>query len=349
MRLDQALVERGLARSRTRATKLLSDGFVLLNGAVAKKAALPVSDSDTLEITGQDQDLDYASRAAHKLKSVLDALGDSGPAIAGRNALDIGASTGGFTDILLRQGAQHVIALDVGHDQLVDEISQDPRVTVIEGYNARNLAADDLPFRPEVVVADVSFISLTKILPALSTVLGDGADLVLMVKPQFEVGKDKIGAGGVVRNVEYQAGAVMSVIDCARAYGLAAKAIIPSAVPGPYGNREFFVWFTPQTVELDPAGLRDVTRAAELATAEFSESTQPGSVPEQKVATKHVRDGRRVPNLELDMPVGVFAQKGDKPVRVRVAETKVRTAQGKLVEAGLPGKHKAPSTTVYWT
>lgn len=346
MRLDQALVERGLARSRTRATKLLSDGFVLLNGAVAKKASLPVSDSDQLEIVGGEADQDYASRAAHKLKSVLDALGTSGPAITGRGALDVGASTGGFTDILLRQGAAHVIALDVGHDQLVPEIAEHDLVTVIEGYNARELKAEDLPFRPEVVVADVSFISLTIIMPALSTVLGDNADLVLMIKPQFEVGKAKIGAGGVVRNAEYQAGAIMSVIDCARAYGLSAQAIIPSAVPGPYGNREFFVWLKPG--ESGSAQGTSAAYAAELATTEFTEATEAGTAQVEMARPVALKQVVEPISTEEEVPLGTFSKRGDKPIKKRVAETRVRTAQGKLVDAGELGEHRAPTTTVYW-
>ena len=398
MRLDQALVERGLARSRTRATKLLSDGFVLLHGAVAKKASLSVGDGDILETLGQDADADFASRAAHKLNSVFDALGDFGPSVAGRSCLDVGASTGGFTDILLRRGAAHVIALDVGHDQLVPEIREDPRVTVIEGYNARNLAAKDLEFAPTLVVADVSFISLTVIIPALSTVIAPGADLLLMVKPQFEVGKDKIGAGGVVRSPDFQSGAIMSVIECAKAYGLFPAAIIPSALPGPNGNREFFVWLrqgtsaeavfaevakiynaaaavTPGTER--PAGqVTSAQYAATLATAEFDEATATGSVDSeinaraasteaaeleavaeletQGVAGSATRAARTKINtatsqyLEVAEPIGTFVRHGDKPIKVSVAHSKVRTAQGKLVVAGQAGLLRAPSTTVYW-
>lgn len=355
MRLDQALVERGLARSRTRAVKLLADGFVVLNGAVAQKGSLKVAQTDTIAIVGDDLDQDYASRAAYKLKSVLDALGQHGPKVAGRGALDVGASTGGFTDILLRQGATRVIALDVGHDQLVPEIAEHPKVDVIEGYNARDLNPQDLPFRPEVVVADVSFISLTIIIPALSTVLSPDADLLLMVKPQFEVGKAKIGAGGVVREPQYQAEAIMSVVDCARVYGLAPRAIIPSAVPGPHGNREFFVWLSPQEIvtgldQANPAGHVPAAAAAELATTEFATATQAGSVAPEGVQAKDVAPENAIlaQEPEPDAPVGVFARRGDKPIKKRVAVTQVRTSAGKLVKVGQPGTHRAPSTTVYW-
>ena len=243
-RVDAELVRRGLARSRTQAAAHLKDGRVTVDGTVVTRSSTPVTADSVLTVQPDDDDPGFVSRAAFKLDGVLTALGDDAPPISGAVCLDVGASTGGFTDVLLRRGARTVIALDVGHDQLVPELRADPRVVVMEKFNARQLTAGDLPAVPTVVVADVSFISLTLILPAIVRSVPADADLVLMVKPQFEVGRERLGHGGVVRSDALRREAVRTVTTAAAAAGLGVRAVIPSPLPGPHGNREYFVWFT---------------------------------------------------------------------------------------------------------
>lgn len=252
-RLDAELVRRGLARSRTQAAAHLKDGRVSVDGLVVTRASTPVTADSVLTVQPDVDDPGFVSRAAFKLDGVLTALGDGGPPIAGAVCLDVGASTGGFTDVLLRRGARTVIALDVGHDQLVPALREDPRVVVMEKFNARQLTADDLPAPPLVVVADVSFISLTMILGALVRSVPPEADLLLMVKPQFEVGRERLGRGGVVRSDALRAEAVRSVTTAAAATGVGVRAVIPSPLPGPHGNREYFVWFTRAAGPIAPA------------------------------------------------------------------------------------------------
>lgn len=241
MRLDLALVERGLTRSRSRAATLISDGRVLVNGTAATKASLKVIGDDVVTLVG-DSSVEFASRASYKLLRTLEALADEID-VSGRRVLDVGASTGGFTDVLLRRGVNHVVALDVGHNQLVPDLRADERVTVIEGYNARELVLEDLPYAPDLVVCDVSFISIELLLASLAKVTLPEGDLLLMVKPQFEVGKHSVGTGGVVRDPSLHASAVMKILVSGFRHGLDPVAVIPSALPGPNGNREFFVWF----------------------------------------------------------------------------------------------------------
>lgn len=243
-RLDAELVRRGLARSRTQAAAHLKDGRVSVDGAVVTRSSTPVTADSVISVRPDDDDPGFASRAAFKLDGVLTALGDAGPRIDGAVCLDVGASTGGFTDVLLRRRARTVIALDVGHDQLVPELRDDPRVMVMEKFNARQLTTADLPVAPTVVVADVSFISLTLILPAIVRSVPADADLVLMVKPQFEVGRERLGHGGVVRSDALRCEAVRAVTTAAAAAGVGVRAVIPSPLPGPHGNREYFAWFT---------------------------------------------------------------------------------------------------------
>ena len=198
MRLDRALVARGLARSRTHAQQLIDAGVVTVDGATATKPALEVGDDAVLAAAHPDR---YVSRAAHKLLGALDACPEL--PVTGRTALDVGASTGGFTQVLLERGAARVHAIDVGHGQLAAEIAADPRVVAREGLNARDLTAADLGGdRPDLVVADVSFISLTLLLVPILGAASDSADLLLMVKPQFEVGRERLGKGGVVTDVQ---------------------------------------------------------------------------------------------------------------------------------------------------
>ncbi|WP_062314741.1 TlyA family RNA methyltransferase [Demequina rhizosphaerae] len=237
MRLDRALVARGLVPSRTRAQELIAAGAVTVDGAVASKPALEVGDDAAVEVAAPDQ---YVSRAAHKLLGALDACPELD--VAGRVCLDVGASTGGFTQVLLERGAARVHAIDVGHGQLAPTIAADPRVVAREGLNARELTVDDLGERPGLVVADVSFISLTLLIGPLVSACADDADLLLMVKPQFEVGRERLGRGGVVTNLDDRARAVAAVVAAMTGAGLAIRRIARSTLPGPHGNVEFFVW-----------------------------------------------------------------------------------------------------------
>ncbi len=257
-RVDAELVRRGLARSRTHAAELIRAGRVSVGGRPVSKASVPVSDDADLIVVEDPEDPGYASRAALKLAGALDALAadDAGSrlvaGVPGAWCLDLGASTGGFTDVLLRRGAAHVVALDVGHDQLVTRLREDPRVTVVEGYNVRSLVREDLERAPDLVVGDLSFISLTLVLPALAPVLDAGTHALLMVKPQFEVGRERLGTGGVVRDPALHAAAVEEVVAAGAQVGLDAWAVVPSPLPGPSGNREYFVAFEKR--DAPPAG-----------------------------------------------------------------------------------------------
>lgn len=265
-RLDVTVVMRGLAPSRNRAARIISDGAVFVNGRSITKPAWPVHNTDTITLKGGLTT--YVSRAAMKLARTLDALTGSLD-VSGRHALDIGASTGGFTQVLLERGAPTVIALDVGHDQLVPTLREDERVHVMEKVNARTLTANQLPWTPTVIVADVSFISLTKIIPAVARISPPGADLLLMVKPQFEVGRSDVKAG-VVTDPHAHQRAIHQVLQEAEQAGLTAKCIIPSALPGPQGNREYFVWFTVDNAEETPTWRTvgvEVNRQAHIAQA----------------------------------------------------------------------------------
>lgn len=239
-RLDAALAARGLARSRTHAQTLLAEGRVTVDGRGVVKPSTPVADSARIEVALADH---YVSRAAHKLIAALDAFGVP---VAGRVALDAGASTGGFTQVLRERGARTVIALDVGHGQLATVVREDPGVVVVEGVNARYLTAEGLAsasgidVRPGLVTADLSFISLTQVLPALVATAADGADLVLLVKPQFEVGRSGIREG-VVTDPALRADALDAVLWCAHDLGLGIAGAIRSPVVGTNGNVEFLI------------------------------------------------------------------------------------------------------------
>ncbi len=251
-RLDSELVRRGLARSRGHATELISAGRVSVAGRTATRSALVVAD-DAAVLVAEDDGPEYASRAGHKLAGALDAWADV--VVAGRRCLDAGASTGGFTDVLLQRGAAAVCAVDVGHGQIVERLRADPRVEVREGVNVRDLRAGDLDPAPGLVVADLSFISLTLVLPALAAVAAAGADLVVMVKPQFEVGRERLGADGVVRSLDQRVEAVVAVARSAAANGLTVVDVVASPLPGPSGNVEFFLRLAKPPVEL--LGLRE--------------------------------------------------------------------------------------------
>jgi 23S rRNA (cytidine1920-2'-O)/16S rRNA (cytidine1409-2'-O)-methyltransferase len=241
-RLDAELVRRGLARSREHASELVAAGRVTVRGTVASKPATAVESDAPLVVRTDEDDPNWASRGAHKLLGALAAFGPEGLTVTGRRCLDAGASTGGFTDVLLREGARQVVAADVGRGLLVWRLQTDERVLVRDRINVRNLTVEDIDGPVELVVADLSFISLKLVLPALLSCTTEDADLVPMVKPQFEVGKDRLGTGGVVRDPQLRAGAVLDVIAEAAKLGLAVHGVVASPLPGPAGNVEYFLW-----------------------------------------------------------------------------------------------------------
>jgi 23S rRNA (cytidine1920-2'-O)/16S rRNA (cytidine1409-2'-O)-methyltransferase len=239
--LDAELVRRGLARSRDHAAELIAAGRVTLRGTVAQKPATAVDADAPVVVRTDADDPNYASRGAHKLVGALAEFDRI--VIKGRRCLDAGASTGGFTDVLLRRGAAVVVAADVGRGLLDWRLRTDDRVVVHDRTNVRSLTPEDIGGPVDLVVADLSFISLTLVLPALVACATDDADLLPMVKPQFEVGRERLGSGGVVRDPELRAEAVLTVIGKAGALGLAPKGVVASPLPGPSGNVEYFVWF----------------------------------------------------------------------------------------------------------
>ncbi|WP_219465967.1 TlyA family RNA methyltransferase [Nonomuraea rhizosphaerae] len=239
VRLDSELVRRGLARSREQAGQLIDEGRVKIDGRPAVKAATQVETAAAI-VVAQGDGPDYVSRGAHKLLGAIEAFGRL--RIEGRRCLDAGASTGGFTDVLLRHGAAHVLAVDVGYGQLAWSLRTDERVTVMERVNVRDLTPAMVGEPPELVVGDLSFISLRLVLPALASVAAPRADFVMLVKPQFEVGKDLVGAGGVVREPALRAGAVREAAAKARELGLAVRGVTASPLPGPSGNVEYLLW-----------------------------------------------------------------------------------------------------------
>jgi 23S rRNA (cytidine1920-2'-O)/16S rRNA (cytidine1409-2'-O)-methyltransferase len=242
LRLDAELVRRRLARSREHASDLIAAGRVKVAGAVATKSATGVTTDVALVVLEDDARPDYVSRGGHKLAGALAAFGPLGLTVAGRRCLDAGASTGGFTDVLLRHDAAQILAVDVGYGQLAWSLQRDPRVAVHDRTNVRGLTAEQIGGQVDVVVGDLSFISLRLVLDALLRVTVTDGDLVLMVKPQFEVGKDRLGKGGVVRDPGLRAEAVRSVAAAAAERGWGARAVTTSALPGPSGNVEFFLW-----------------------------------------------------------------------------------------------------------
>lgn len=239
-RLDAELVRRGLARSREHAAALVRDGLVAVRGQRAGKPATAIAPDDPVLVTRPVDTPEYASRGGHKLAGALDAF--TGIRIDGKRCLDAGASTGGFTDVLLRRGAREVVAVDVGYGQLAWSLRTDDRVRVVERTNVRTLTLEQIGAPAEVVVADLSFISLRLVLPALKGCASPDADLVPMVKPHFEVGRDQVGAGGVVRDPQLRADAVVRVARSAYELGLGTKAVTASPLPGPAGNVEYFLW-----------------------------------------------------------------------------------------------------------
>ncbi|MFF3564102.1 TlyA family RNA methyltransferase [Streptomyces sp. NPDC002574] len=258
-RLDAELVRRNLARSREHAGQLIAAGRVTVGGTTATKSATQVETSAAVVVAEDGSDPDYVSRGGHKLAGALAAFVPLGLAVEGRRALDAGASTGGFTDVLLRNGAAHVVAVDVGYGQLAWSLQSDERVTVKDRTNVRELTLEQIDGRPaDIVVGDLSFIPLGLVLPALVRCSAPDADLVLMVKPQFEVGRERLGSGGVVRSSQLRAEAVRQVAGQAAGLGLGVLGVTASPLPGPSGNVEYFLWLRAGAPELDPA---DVDRA----------------------------------------------------------------------------------------
>jgi 23S rRNA (cytidine1920-2'-O)/16S rRNA (cytidine1409-2'-O)-methyltransferase len=242
LRLDAELVRRGLARSREHASELIAARRVKVAGAVATKPATGVTTDVALVVVEDPDRPDYVSRGGHKLAGALTAFGPAGLRVTGRRCLDAGASTGGFTDVLLRNGAAQVVAVDVGYGLLAWSMSQDPRVVVQDRTNVRDLTPELVGGPVDVVVGDLSFISLELVLDALIRVTAPDGDLVLMVKPQFEVGKGRVGKGGVVRDPELRVGAVDSVAAAVETRGWGARGVTTSPLPGPSGNIEYFLW-----------------------------------------------------------------------------------------------------------
>jgi 23S rRNA (cytidine1920-2'-O)/16S rRNA (cytidine1409-2'-O)-methyltransferase len=237
-RLDLEMARRGLAGSREGAQRLIMAGRVRVNSRPAEKPDLKVDDSSEIAVVGSTNE--YVSRGGYKLAAALDQFGI---VVNGRDALDVGASTGGFTDVLLQRGAARVIAIDVGYGQLADRIRRDTRVAVIDRTNIRYVTPASLPYRPDLAVIDVSFISLKLVLPAVIQIIAVPADIVALVKPQFEVGKGKVGRGGIVRDDKLRTQALEEVVACAISIGLASNGTIESPITGAAGNREFLAHF----------------------------------------------------------------------------------------------------------
>ena len=239
-RLDAELVRRELARSRENAVELIAAGKVLVNGIPATKAATQVDAQ--ISITLKDEQAEFVSRGGHKLAGALDHFANL--VVADKVALDAGASTGGFTDVLLKRGVKKVVAADVGYGQLAWQLQSDNRVKILDRVNVRSLTKEQVAEEIDLVVADLSFISLKIVLPALIAVAKDDADFLIMVKPQFEVGKEKLGAGGVVRDAALRKEAVAAVAAAAFSLGLGCLGVVASPLPGPSGNVEYFLWLS---------------------------------------------------------------------------------------------------------
>lgn len=248
-RLDAELVRRGLARSRNHAAELVAQRRVRVGGVTATKPATGIDADTPLLVQDNDNEPNWASRGAQKLLGALHGLIDGGPAIAGRRCLDAGASTGGFTDVLLRRGAREVIAVDVGYGQLAWSLRTDERVRVLDRTNVRALQPENIGGAVDLTVADLSFISLRLVLPALIACTAPDGDLLPMVKPQFEVGRERVGAGGVVRDPLLRIQAMLDVLAVGTDLGLGLDDAIASPLPGPSGNVEYFLWLRRAPIE----------------------------------------------------------------------------------------------------
>jgi 23S rRNA (cytidine1920-2'-O)/16S rRNA (cytidine1409-2'-O)-methyltransferase len=255
IRLDAELVRRGLARSREQAVALIEAGRVEVRGSPARKPAAQIDPAEPVRVLGDEPADLYVSRGGHKLAGALE---DFGFAVAGRRCLDAGASTGGFTDVLLRAGAAGVVAVDVGYGQLAWSLRTNGRVRVLERTNVRTLDPAAIGGPVDLTVADLSFISLRLVLPALAACTAADGDLVPMVKPQFEVGRDRVGAGGVVRDPALRAEAVIGVAEAAAGLGFGVAGVARSRLPGPSGNVEFFLWLRRDAAAVNQDAVRRV-------------------------------------------------------------------------------------------
>ena len=262
-RLDAELVRRKIARSREQAQEWIKAGLVEVGGFVATKPATMVEPGDSVKVSAAGE-ADWASRGAHKLIGALDVFGGLGLRVDKRRALDAGASTGGFTDVLLSRGAREVVAVDVGYGQLVWRLQNDERVTVLDRTNIRNLTPEMMGGAAELMVGDLSFISLRLVLPAIAACMQPGADLLPMVKPQFEVGKDRLGSGGVVRSAELRAEVTAEVALYAQSLGLSLRGVTASPLPGPSGNVEYFLWLVKDAAASahEPESVKQMVEAA---------------------------------------------------------------------------------------
>jgi 23S rRNA (cytidine1920-2'-O)/16S rRNA (cytidine1409-2'-O)-methyltransferase len=260
-RLDTELVRRGLARSREQAAALVEAGLVEVRGARAAKPAAMVDPADPVRVL-EEVGEGHVSRGGLKLAGALAAFMPLGLAVEGRRCLDAGASTGGFTELLLRHGAAAVVAVDVGYGQLAWTLRNDSRVTVLERTNVRGLTPDQIGGLVQLTVADLSFISLRLVLPALVDATEADGDLVPMVKPQFEVGRGRVGPGGVVREPRLRAEAVLDVAAAAKELGLGVAGVVASPLPGPSGNVEYFLWLRRDAPPADPAAVLAAVSAA---------------------------------------------------------------------------------------
>lgn len=274
-RLDAELVARKIARSREHAQEMIKAGRVTVNGILAKKPASGVDGNVSIKVAESEDDR-WASRGAHKLLGALEAFEPQGLSVEGKIVLDAGASTGGFTDVCLDRGAAKVKAVDVGYGQLIWRLQNDDRVDVMDRTNVRTLTPEDLGGQVDLMVGDLSFISIRLVLPALATCVKEGGDLLPMVKPQFEVGKDRLGHGGVVRSPELRAEVTREVAVEAMKYGLNTKAVVASPLPGPSGNVEYFLWLVKDSAAVSPSMVEeaDYTGLDEMIATAIKEGPQ---------------------------------------------------------------------------
>jgi len=264
VRLDAELVRRSLARSREHASALIGAGQVFVDGLAAAKPATQVQTDQAITVRDNDGP-HWVSRGAYKLLGALETFEPEGLTVSGRRCLDAGASTGGFTEVLLSRDVSEVLAVDVGYGQLAWSLRSDERVLVLDRTNVRDLTVATLGGPVDVVVSDLSFISLTVVLPALSEVCAQGGDMVLMVKPQFEVGRANVGRNGVVRDPELHVGAVLQVCDAALKLGWGTRAVAASPLPGPAGNVEYFAWLRTDAGLAEPTVIASVVASGPLA------------------------------------------------------------------------------------
>ena len=290
-RLDAELVRRNLARSREQARELIEAGRVTVGGQTASKPATQVETAAAIVVAEAKEGEDYVSRGGHKLAGALAAFAADGLSFAGRRALDAGAATGGFTDVLLRNGAAHVVAVDVGYGQLAWSLRTDERVTVLDRTNVRDLTPDMIGGPVELVVGDLSFISLRLVLPALAACATPEADLTLMVKPQFEVGRERLGSGGVVRDVALHAEAVRDVAAAAAKAGLGVRGVAASPLPGPAGNVEYFLWLRTDAPPLREEDLARAIKEGPAGDGRFDTDTAAGEGVSDSVSEGSVSDG----------------------------------------------------------